>query len=334
MMQRSPRQPILVLTGGVIFLLAALALGLSVGTTKIVPLGGLFDDASRWIFHIRAPRVFLAALLGATLAMSGAALQGLLRNPLVSPYTIGVSSGSSLGAVIALRFGMEGIFGSLLGLFPMALAGGMFSMLLLFALSRRSRQWTGTTLLLSGITISFFCSAMIMFIQYTATYQESFKMVRWLMGTMDFITWEQTALLLPFVLPALIYLNMVGDHLNLLTLGEDTARSSGVSLSRLTILIYLFVSIAVAATVALAGPIAFVGLIVPHILRISGVISHRLLLPASMLFGAGFLIFADTVARVILAPQQVPVGVITSLIGGPFFLFLLVHRGTTDTHSS
>ncbi|MBU1239168.1 iron ABC transporter permease, partial [Myxococcota bacterium] len=179
-MQRSPRQPILVLTGGVIFLLAALALGLSVGTTKIVPLGGLFDDASRWIFHIRAPRVFLAALLGATLAMSGAALQGLLRNPLVSPYTIGVSSGSSLGAVIALRFGMEGIFGSLLGLFPMALAGGMFSMLLLFALSRRSRQWTGTTLLLSGITISFFCSAMIMFIQYTATYQESFKMVRWL----------------------------------------------------------------------------------------------------------------------------------------------------------
>ncbi|MBU1239855.1 iron ABC transporter permease, partial [Myxococcota bacterium] len=159
-------------------------------------------------------------------------------------------------------------------------------------------------------------------------------MVRWLMGTMDFITWEQTALLLPFVLPALIYLNMVGDHLNLLTLGEDTARSSGVSLSRLTILIYLFVSIAVAATVALAGPIAFVGLIVPHILRISGVISHRLLLPASMLFGAGFLIFADTVARVILAPQQVPVGVITSLIGGPFFLFLLVHRGTTDTHSS
>jgi len=317
----------LILGSALVVLALALFLGLSIGSTGFIPFGGLLDGDRFWVFHIRGPRVVLAALLGATLALSGAALQGLLRNPLVSPFTIGVSSGASLGAVLALRFGLEGLMGPFVGLFPMAMAGGLGSTLLLFGLSRRARAWTGTTLLLAGITLSFFASAMIMFIQYTATYQESFKMVRWLMGTMDFITWRQVLLLIPFVLPALLYIPLVGDQLDLLTLGEETARSSGVSLERLTVLLYLAIAVAVAATVSLAGPIAFVGLIVPHAIRLAGVTSHRLLLPTAMLAGAAFMVGADTLARVILAPQQVPVGVITSLAGAPFFLFLLLRRG-------
>lgn len=312
--------PLLLLLLGVTVLGIALFLGFSVGPMGFRPLGGLFSSETRWFFHIRAPRVLLAAMLGSTLALSGAALQGLLRNPLVSPYTIGVSSGSSLGAVVAIRFGLEGLFGASLGLFPVAITAGLAAMLLLFGLSKKGASFTGTSLLLAGITLSFFCSAMIMFIQYTATYQESFKMVRWLMGSLDFITYRELLLLLPFVLPASLYLLSAGKQLNLMTLGEETARSAGLDLGRLTLGIFFFVSLAIAATVSVSGPLAFVGLIVPHILRLLGATNYRLLLPASALFGAAFLVAADTLARVILPQQAVPVGVITSLLGAPSFM--------------
>ena len=146
--------------------------------------------------------------------------------------------------------------GALSGYFYRALPMGV--RLVLFGLARKSRQWSGTSLLLAGITLSFFCSAMIMFIQYTATYQESFKMVRWLMGTMDFISWEQVLLVLPFVAPSIILLTFTGPHLNLLSLGAETAASSGVDVKKVTLFIFLLVSLSVASTVAIAGPIAFV----------------------------------------------------------------------------
>jgi cobalamin transport system permease protein len=317
------KKPRLFITFGAIFVLLSLFLGISFGSTGFSPFGGVFNENKSWLFSIRAPRVVLAFLLGSLLSISGAALQGLLRNPLVSPYTIGVSSGSSLGAVIAIRFGLVSIMGTTLGIFPISIAAGLGSIALLFFLGRRGKNWSGITLLLAGITISFFCSAMIMFIQYTSTYQESFKMVRWLMGTMDFITWNDVILLLPFALPSMAYLLLTGNKLNLFALGEETARSSGVDPDKLTLGIFIAVATGVAASVSIAGPIAFVGLIVPHIIRLSGVYNYRILLLSSLLYGGGFLVLSDLISRIILAPAQVPVGVVTSLMGGPFFLFLL-----------
>ncbi len=322
---RSAR-PLLWIGVGGITLSVALLLGLSLGSMGFQFLGGLTSPTTRWLFHIRLPRVLLAALLGGILGLSGAALQGLLRNPLVSPYTVGVSSGSSLGAVLAIRFGLEGLLGSTWGLFPVALSTGIGTMLFLFWIVRKRTTATGITLLLAGITLSFFCSSAIMFVQYTATYQESFKMVRWLMGSLDFVTYWEILVLLPFLLPAGLYLVTRGGALNLLSLGHKTARSAGLDLQRLTYSIFFFVSLAVAATVSVSGPLAFVGLIVPHILRLLGASNYTLLLPLSTLFGAAFLVSADALSRVILPQQTVPVGVITSLLGGPFFLWLLMRR--------
>ncbi|PKN47130.1 MAG: iron ABC transporter [Deltaproteobacteria bacterium HGW-Deltaproteobacteria-17] len=306
------------------FAVATLWAALAWGSTGFSWTAGLAPWDPPYLWAVRWPRTFLAFGIGSVLALSGASLQGLTRNPLVSPFTLGVSSGAALGAVIALRLGAGalGVSAGLL-LFPSALVAGLFTAALLFALSGGTARGRLDQLLLAGVTLSFFSSAAILFIQYTAPYVEAFKMVRWLMGGLDFVLPRDVWMFAgPWAL-AVALLCGLGSRLNLMTLGGVTAESSGVRVQRLTVRITVATSLAVAAAVATAGPIAFVGILVPHGLRLLGLRDYRLLLPASVVCGGGFLVLCDLIARVALAPVQLPVGVITALLGGPFFLFLL-----------
>jgi iron complex transport system permease protein len=299
--------------------------GVAFGSSGFLPCFDLIKQ-SGYLFEIRITRVLFSFLLGAGLSISGAALQGLLRNPLVSPYTIGVSSASSLGAVIAIRLGLENLFNGYLGLFPLAVTSGILTMFALFWLARNKLGWSSVSILLAGITISFFCSSAIMFVQYTSTYRESFRMVRWLMGNIEFITQKEILVFLPFFIPSVLLLLSTGNNLNYLSLGDDTAVSSGVNIQKTTVFVFLGASLLTATSVSMAGPVAFIGLISPHVLRLLKINNYRQLLPLSALFGGGFLVLSDLVARTIIAPQQIPVGVITSLLGGPFFLFILLRK--------
>ncbi|MBU1220959.1 iron ABC transporter permease [Myxococcota bacterium] len=273
------------------------------------------------ITHIRLPRILLSFIAGSSLAVCGAALQGLLRNPLVSPFTLGVASGSSLGAVLAIRLGLDIILPG--GTFLFSLLTGMIVLIALMGFSLKRGQFGAVSVILGGVTIASFSSSAIMFIQYTSTYNESFRMVRWLMGNMDFVTMKQVAGLLPLTIPAVIALALMGKSLNLMALGHETALTSGLNVRRSSLIILGATGIAVAGVVSIAGPISFVGIVVPHVLRLSGVHDNRKLLPLSIIAGGTFLVFCDFIGRIILAPAQLPTGVVTSLTGGPFFIFLL-----------
>lgn len=314
---------VVVLASCVAFALVALWAGLAFGKTGFSWTAGLASSDPPFLWAVRWPRTFLAFGIGSALALSGAALQGLTRNPLVSPFTLGVSSGAALGAVIVLRLGADaaGLPPGVL-LFPAALVAGLFTAVLLFTLSGGVGRGRLDQLLLAGVTLSFFASAAILFLQYTAPYVEAFKMVRWLMGGLEFTLPRDVFLFYGPWAVAVAGLVPLGTPLNLMTLGAPTAASSGVGVGRLTVRVTVCTSLAVAAAVATAGPIAFVGILVPHGLRLLGVRDHRLLLPASLLAGGGFLVLCDLVARTWLR-SPLPVGVVTALLGGPFFLFLL-----------
>ena len=320
----TPRRRLWVLAACAAFAFAAIWAALAWGKTGFSFTVGLGPSDPPFLWAVRWPRTLLAFGIGSVLALSGAALQGLTRNPLVSPFTLGVSSGAALGAVIALRLGAQGAgLPSGLLLFPAALVAGLLTAVLLFALAGGAARGRLDQLLLAGVTLSFFASAAILFIQYTAPYVEAFKMVRWLMGGLEFTMPLDVALFAgPWALAVALLLPL-GTALNLMTLGAPTAASSGVGVGRLTFRVTAATSIGVAAAVATAGPIAFVGILVPHGLRLLGVRDYRLLLPASILAGGGFLVACDLAARTWLR-SPLPVGVVTALLGGPFFLFLLL----------
>jgi len=282
------------------------------------------DEATGAIFwQLRLPRVLLAALAGGLLAVSGVAFQTLFRNPLAEPYTLGVAAGAALGAVLAMQFvGGAGFFVVAGAAFAGALA---VSAVILGLASTRHGLETGT-LLLAGIAISLSCSALILFVQYLADFTRTFRMVRWMMGGLAVVGYGELLWLLPWVVLAA---GMVLAHrweLNLLLTGEELAASRGVDLMRLRLLVLGATSLAVGALVAVTGPIGFVGLIVPHILRRWVGHDHLHLVPACLLGGGAFLAICDLAARTVMAPAELPVGVLTALLGGPFFLWLLVLR--------
>ncbi len=275
------------------------------------------------LWQLRLPRVLLAVLAGGVLAVSGVAFQTLFRNPLAEPYTLGVAAGAALGAVLALQLVGDAGF--------LAVAGAAFvgalsvSAVILGLASTRHGLETGT-LLLAGIAISLSCSALILFVQYLADFTRTFRMVRWMMGGLAVVGYSELLWLLPWVVLAA---GMVLAHrweLNLLLTGEELAASRGVDLMRLRLLVLGATSLAVGALVAVAGPIGFVGLIVPHILRRWVGHDHLHLVPACLFGGGAFLVICDLGARTVMAPAELPVGVLTALLGGPFFLWLLVLR--------
>jgi iron complex transport system permease protein len=276
-------------------------------------------------WQIRLPRILLALLGGAALATSGLGFQTLFRNPLAEPYTLGVSSGAALGAVIALRFEGGQFLGlSLVGLASFAGALGATALIVGLALRRQGIQTS--TLLLAGVAVSLSCSAIILFLQYLSDSTQTFRMVRWMMGGLSVVGYTEVLWLLPWVLGGSAALFALRWELNLLLTGEELAASRGVDLARLRRSVLLATSLMIGALVAVAGPIGFVGLIVPHILRRFVGHDHLYLVPACILGGGAFLTLCDAVGRTVLSPAELPVGILTALLGGPFFLWLLVWR--------
>ena len=313
---------------------AAILLGPLVGPTpvdfrRVFDMSTPFaDNPDAQIFFIaRLPRTLAGASVGALFAAAGVVFQGLLRNPLATPFTLGVSTGAALGAVLAITFNWSiGIIG--ISAVPVsAFAGSLMAVAIVYALAQaRHRGLSTTVLLLAGVTMNAFFSAMILFVQYFASFADTYRTLRWLMGDLDVSSYQPLLAALPTAVFALAAFAWLARPLNLLSLGPDSAESRGLDVTRAQRTAFLSASLATGAAVSIAGPIGFVGIIVPHLVRLLVGPDHRLVLPASALFGAAFLVGCDVVARTILAPVELPVGIITALIGGPFFLWLLISK--------
>jgi iron complex transport system permease protein len=311
------------LTAAALAAIAALCLTPLIGPTHV--------DLGRVLAHqtpdyevfvgLRIPRVLLAMLTGGALSLAGAVFQALLRDALATPYTMGVSSGAALGAVAAIVFGWERI-----GIWGGALGGAGIVLLLVLGIAGAGQRMSSFTLLLAGIAINSMCSAMILFVHSIAGFTQSFSVARWMMGGMDAVEYSALGWLSLAILPAVAVVLANGTSWNLMAVGEDWAAARGVSVRKLLLLGYLAGALLTAPVTAVTGPIGFVGLIVPHALRLWVGADHRVLLPCSFLAGAAFLAACDAVARVVLAPADLPVGVVTALLGGPFFIWLLRSR--------
>jgi len=327
----TPWRMSLLLAPFALFFLAALVIGPAIGPVRIdlreawAQRGNVAGSLDASVFLLtRLPRVLLAALAGAALALAGAAFQALLRNPLAEPFTLGVSSGGALGAVLAIKLGLDV---SLFGLSPVmlcALAGSVGTVGLVYVLARTRGVLSTSLLLLAGVTVSFCFAAMILLVFYFSDFTETHGMLHWMMGGLDVTGFASLARVAPFALAGMAILLALSGSLNQLSLGAELAASRGVRVRAVQRWAYLAASLMTGAVVSLVGPIGFVGLIVPHTVRLLIGADHRVLLPASLLTGAGFLILCDAVARTILAPAEIPVGVLTAAIGGPFFVGLLL----------
>lgn len=288
------------------------------------------DDYSKVdiLWKLRIPRVLMAFIAGTALATSGMVFQALFRNPLATPFTLGVSSGASLGAAVSIQ--QQWVF-SILGISSISLSaflGAIVSIMLVYALTAGSRRGASTaTMLLAGVAVSFFFSSMIIFLQYISNFTQTFQILRWVMGGLNGIVSLRDVLnVFPFMTAGSLLVWYLLLDLNLLSTGEEFAFSRGVNVQQTKLILFLTVSMMVGAVVAICGPIGFVGLIVPHICRLLVGADHRYLFPATWFFGGAFLVICDTAARMVMAPTELPVGILTSLLGGPFFLWLLLAR--------
>lgn len=313
-------------------LAAALVIAPAVGSTDVSIARALdrsipfADNLDAQIFFIaRMPRVVAAAVVGAALAAAGVVFQALLRNPLATPDTLGVSSGAALGAMLAITFHVDVTVGGLPAVPLASFAGSLCALGVVYALAMgRTRGLSTTVLLLAGVTMTGFLGALTMFTQYLADFTDTFRTVRWLMGMLDIGGYEPIVAALPMLAVACALLVALPRPLDLISLGTDAAAARGVNTARAERAALIGASLATGAAVSIGGPVSFVGLVVPHIVRKLVGSDHRLVLPGSVLFGAAFLIVCDLAARTLFAPVEIPVGVLTALIGGPFFLWLLV----------
>ena len=290
-------------------------------STLVDPSGSIAADVVR---NLRLPRALTGFACGGLLALAGALLQVLLRNPLADPYVLGISGGAGIGALLAiiLGFGVVGVNG-------LALGGALGAMFLVFGLAHGDGGWTQSRLLLTGVIVAAGCGAVVTLMLAVAPDDRLRGMLFWLMG--DLSQTSDPALTLIVLATILLIALPFARELNLLARGADVAQALGVAVRPLRRGVYLVASLATAAAVTQAGAIGFIGLIVPHLVRLTTGNDQRLLLPASVLAGGSLLVIADTLARTMLAPQQLPVGVLTALIGVPAFLFLL-SRATPGRH--
>jgi iron complex transport system permease protein len=281
----------------------------------------------REIFLVaRLPRIFFGALAGGALAMAGVLFQAILRNSLADPFTLGVSAGSSLGAFIAIWLGLETVVLGIPIVSVAAFIGAFLTILFVFFIARTSSGVPTFTLILAGVTLNFIFFAVMMFIHYAADFNQSYLMTRWTMGALDTADLQTVLRAAPFVIGCLVGLMWIAGQLNPLSAGEEWAASRGVDVRRVKKLTYFIASILTGAVTAFSGPIGFVGLIVPHTVRLIAGPDHRILIPASFFVGSAFLVLCDTAARTAFAPTEIPVGVITTLLGDPFFITLLKRK--------
>jgi iron complex transport system permease protein len=314
---------------GMAILLAPLAGSTSISLRRAfdtsVPFG---ENVDAQIFFIaRLPRTLAGALVGATLASAGVVFQGLLRNPLATPFTLGVSAGAALGAMLAITFGWSFAWLGVPAAPAASFIGSLAAVGIVYALARAKHAGLSTNvLLLAGVTMNAFFSALILFVQYFADFAETFRILRWLMGDLDVSSYQPLLTALPLAVVSFAVFAWLARPLNLLSLGTEAAGTRGLDVTRAQRAAFLSGSLATGAAVSVGGPIGFIGIIIPHLVRLMVGSDHRIVLPASALFGAAFLIACDVLARTVMAPVEVPVGVITALIGGPFFLWLLVRK--------
>src|SRR5712692_3290029 len=282
------------------------------------------DEVARAIFfRLRVPRVVMAGLVGATLAVVGAALQALFRNPLADPFTLGVSGGGSLGASIAIALGWGARISGVPLVFLASFAGAATAMVVVFRIARTGSVVLPGALLLAGVVTNLIAAAGILTVQYVADETRALQILRWIIGSLDAVGFQIIFQMLIFLIPGWIALLAWGRDLHLLALDEDTAASLGVNVRRCELAIYVISSLLVGVTVAVGGSIGFVGLIVPHIARLLFGQDVRIVMPCSLLMGAAFLMLTDAVARTVLGQTELPVGAVTGILGGPFFLWLL-----------
>jgi iron complex transport system permease protein len=319
----------------VVALVAAVLVAVSVGTVTLpvgdvwrIVLAHLRGDSSdadplqdQIVWSIRTPRVLLAAVVGAALATAGVALQGLVRNPLADPYVLGISSGASLGAVLVLGFGSAAVAG--LSVTGAAFAGALASLVAVFLLAQRSGQLTDNRLVLAGVALGYLTMAGTSLVQLRSDPSEIRGILFWLMGSVAGASWEQLQLPTAAMVVCMLALTFRARDLNALAVGDDDAAALGVDVHRLRIGLLVVSSVLTAVAVAVAGGIGFVGLMVPHAVRLVAGADHRRLLPLSALTGAVFLVLVDLAGRVVDRPNEYPITVFTAAIGAPFFLWLL-----------
>jgi iron complex transport system permease protein len=282
------------------------------------------DPVRLIILNIRLPRVILAGLVGFALSLGGVVFQAILRSPLADPFILGVSSGSAFGAISAIVLGL----GFRFGVPALSFAGALLTIYLLMNLTSRKMGMESSTILLTGVIINAFFTAIIMFFIAIIADARLHSMLFWLYGDLSQSRYTQLALIAPVLFAAAIILYSFSKHLNLITAGEETALQLGVEVDRAKKICFLTVSLIIGLVVAFSGIIGFLGLIVPHLARMAFGSDHRLLIPISSLGGASFLIAADTLARTIISPSELPVGVITAFMGAPFFIYLLRRKGS------
>jgi len=334
----SPMRVIYISLALCLFLILTIFSSLILGTADVTltQLWGLFvgdpdvpETVRLIILKIRLPRIILAGLVGFSLSLGGVSFQALLRNPLADPFILGVSSGAAFGAVLAIIFGLGFNFGVPL----MAFAGALLVIYLVLVMGRRKMGMESTTILLTGVIINAFFTAIIMFFITTTVDDYLHSMLFWLYGDLSQSYYGQSVVIAPVVLVGFVILYSLARHLNLITAGDETALQLGVDVERAKMICFLVVSLLIGLVVAFSGLIGFVGLIVPHLGRMAFGSDHRLLMPVSALGGAIFLIIADTIARIVISPGELPVGVITAFIGAPFFIYLLKTRGSRWSRS-
>ncbi|MBI5840660.1 MAG: iron ABC transporter permease [Chloroflexi bacterium] len=312
-----------------LFLLLAIVLSIAIGSVFISPVemwasltgnGQEITDSILW--KIRLPRTVLVALTGAALGISGASYQGLFRNPLADPYLIGVASGAGLGAVIAMSIQWPYSFWGLMAIPLAAFAMGLLTVLVVYAIARIGHTVPTTNLILAGVAISSFATSLTSFLMLRSS-DEVRRALGWLLGGSIQAGWLSVLAVLPFLTVGIAVLLVSGHALNLLQFGDDQAQQLGLHVTRTRTIILVAASLVTAAAVSFSGIIGFIGLIVPHVIRLWLGADYRRLLPLSLIGGAVALLIADVLARVVLAPQEIPVGIITALAGAPFFLWVL-----------
>jgi len=287
-----------------------------------ITLSPVQEKYANILFQLRIPRTLLVVLVGAALATSGGAYQGLFQNPLADPYLIGVASGAGLGSIIAMTIQWPQEIQGYFAIPISAFSGAMLAVFLVYSLAKVGKTIHNTTLILAGVAVSSFSNALTSFLLLNAG-GELRRAIVWMMGGSTLVGWKPVLAAAPYILIGIISLISMGYQLNVLQFGDEEAQQMGVPVKKVRLMIIVAASLTTAAAVAFSGTIAFVGLVVPHILRRMVGNDYRRILPYSALGGAIFLLLADIAARKLLAPQEIPVGVITILLGAPFFLYVL-----------
>ena len=312
-----------------LLLLFTLLLSLAIGSVFLSPaelwevlMGRGTEISASILWKIRLPRTVLIALTGAALGGSGATYQGLFRNPLADPFLIGVASGAGLGAVIAMSIRWPYSFWGLMAIPMAAFIAALLTVFIVYTLARVGRTIPTTNLILAGVAFSSFATSLTSFLMLRST-NEVRRALGWLLGGASQSGWTAILAITPYLIIGLGILLVSGHTLNLLQFGDDQAQQLGLNVTRAKRILLISSSLATAAAVAFSGIIGFIGLIVPHILRLWGSADYRRLIPLSILGGATALLVSDVIARIVLAPQEIPVGIITSLAGAPFFLWVL-----------